>query len=137
MADQQFPDNEDSREADSGSSCRRSTRRPRRCGFVLGGCAAQLDSIPRAELSPCRAVELRRVSPADRSADREPAFRDYEMPVNADTTFWTDLGYTARRPFRMQDYRIGLDRCGIFRGTFASKSMKCAAAFGAALRRRR
>ncbi len=28
------------------------------------------------------------------------------MPANADTTFWTDLGYTARRPFRtVQDYR--------------------------------
>jgi uncharacterized protein (DUF885 family) len=27
-------------------------------------------------------------------------FRDYEMPANSDTTFWTDIGYTARRPFR-------------------------------------
>ena len=27
-------------------------------------------------------------------------FRDFEMPANSDTTFWTDLGYTARRPFR-------------------------------------
>jgi len=28
------------------------------------------------------------------------------MPANSDTTFWTDLGYTARRPFRtLQDYR--------------------------------
>ena len=33
-------------------------------------------------------------------------FRDYEMPANSDTTFWTDLGYTARRPYRdAQDYR--------------------------------
>ncbi len=33
-------------------------------------------------------------------------FRDYEMPANSDTTFWTDLGYTARRPFRdARDYR--------------------------------
>ena len=24
-------------------------------------------------------------------------FREFEMPVNSDTTFWTDLGYTARR----------------------------------------
>jgi uncharacterized protein (DUF885 family) len=32
-------------------------------------------------------------------------FRDYEMPANSDTTFWTDLGYTARRPFRtLTDY---------------------------------
>jgi len=27
------------------------------------------------------------------------------MPANSDTTFWTDLGYTARRPFRsLTDY---------------------------------
>jgi len=32
-------------------------------------------------------------------------FRDFEMPANSDTTFWTDLGYTARRPFRtITDY---------------------------------
>ena len=32
-------------------------------------------------------------------------FRDYEMPANSDTTFWTDIGYTARRPFRTRtDY---------------------------------
>jgi uncharacterized protein (DUF885 family) len=32
-------------------------------------------------------------------------FRDFEMPANSDTTFWTDLGYTARRPFRtVTDY---------------------------------
>jgi uncharacterized protein (DUF885 family) len=32
-------------------------------------------------------------------------FRDFEMPANSDTTFWTELGYTARRPFRtITDY---------------------------------
>jgi uncharacterized protein (DUF885 family) len=32
-------------------------------------------------------------------------FRDFEMPANSDSTFWTDLGYTARRPFRtLTDY---------------------------------
>jgi uncharacterized protein (DUF885 family) len=32
-------------------------------------------------------------------------FRDFEMPANSDTTFWTDIGYTARRPFRtLTDY---------------------------------
>jgi uncharacterized protein (DUF885 family) len=32
-------------------------------------------------------------------------FRDFEMPANSDTTFWTDLGSTARRPFRTRaDY---------------------------------
>ena len=27
-------------------------------------------------------------------------FREYEMPVNADSAFWTDINYIARRPFR-------------------------------------
>ena len=28
------------------------------------------------------------------------------MPANSDTTFWTDLGYTARQPFKtLKDYR--------------------------------
>ncbi len=32
-------------------------------------------------------------------------FRDFEMPANSDSAFWTDLGYTARRPFRtLTDY---------------------------------
>ena len=33
-------------------------------------------------------------------------FRDYEMPANSDSAFWTDLGYTARRPFKtLTDYK--------------------------------
>src|SRR5437762_780526 len=33
-------------------------------------------------------------------------FRDFEMPANSDTTFWTNIGYTARRPFRtLVDYQ--------------------------------
>ena len=32
-------------------------------------------------------------------------FRDFEMPANSDSAFWTDIGYTARRPFRtLADY---------------------------------
>ncbi|HEV7714195.1 MAG TPA: DUF885 family protein, partial [Steroidobacteraceae bacterium] len=33
-------------------------------------------------------------------------FRDFEMPANSDSAFWTDIGYTARRPFKtLQDYQ--------------------------------
>ncbi len=32
-------------------------------------------------------------------------FRDFEMPANSDSSFWTDFGYSARRPFRtLTDY---------------------------------
>jgi uncharacterized protein (DUF885 family) len=40
-------------------------------------------------------------------------FRDYEMPANSDSTFWTDLGYTARRPFRtLVDYQHWIAQMG-------------------------
>ncbi len=33
-------------------------------------------------------------------------FREYEQPVNADSSFWTDITYAARRPFKStQEYR--------------------------------
>ncbi len=33
-------------------------------------------------------------------------YRDYEKPLTADTAFWSDIGYTARRPFKTErDYR--------------------------------
>ncbi|ESQ88871.1 hypothetical protein ABAC460_13910 [Asticcacaulis sp. AC460] len=41
----------------------------------------------------------------DALVDRQ-AFRDYEMPVNSDSAFWSDLVYTADLDFRTeQDYR--------------------------------
>ena len=44
--------------------------------------------------------------PRSRTAIADEKFRDYEMPVNSDSAFWTDLGYTARRPFKTQvDYQ--------------------------------
>ena len=35
-----------------------------------------------------------------RTSIADQKFRDYEMPANSDSTFWTDFGYTARRPFQ-------------------------------------
>src|SRR5262249_37298291 len=33
-------------------------------------------------------------------------FRDFEMPANSDSAFWSDLGETARRPFKtLTDYK--------------------------------
>jgi uncharacterized protein (DUF885 family) len=40
-------------------------------------------------------------------------FREYEKPVNADSAFWTDVTYTARRPFGKQaDYRNFIRQMG-------------------------
>jgi uncharacterized protein (DUF885 family) len=66
----------------------------------------RLDNIPRARLSAREQVnyDIYREQIAVLIADQR--FRDYEMPANSDTTFWTDIGYTARRPFRtLTDYQ--------------------------------
>jgi uncharacterized protein (DUF885 family) len=104
--EQQLPDNED-------------TRRPIQDHLPKTDPASQalrlrmwldvlrkLDAIPVAELSPAEQLNYAIYRPQIQTLIASQQFRDYEMPANADTTFWTDLGYTARRPFRTaQDYR--------------------------------
>ena len=66
---------------------------------------AKLDSIRRDELSAPERVNYDVYRPQIETLLANQKFRDYEMPANSDTTFWTDLGYTARRPFRRRiDY---------------------------------
>jgi uncharacterized protein (DUF885 family) len=69
---------------------------------VLG----KLDKIPRAQLSPPEQVNYDVFRPEIEDAIADLKFRDYEMPANSDSAFWTDLGYTARRPFKsVTDYK--------------------------------
>jgi len=66
----------------------------------------KLDDIPRAQLSPEEQInyDVYRQEIENFVADQK--FRDYEMPANSDSAFWTDLGYTARRPFKsLTDYK--------------------------------
>jgi uncharacterized protein (DUF885 family) len=66
----------------------------------------KLDAIPRSELSAAEQLNYDVYHPQIEALIASQQFRDYEMPANADTTFWTDLGYTARRPYRtLRDYR--------------------------------
>jgi uncharacterized protein (DUF885 family) len=66
----------------------------------------KLDAIVRADLSPREQLNFAVYYPQIQVLVANQKFRDFEMPANSDTTFWTDLGYTARRPFRtVQDYR--------------------------------
>jgi uncharacterized protein (DUF885 family) len=104
--DQQFPDNEDAQKpiqdhlpkADPAAQA----MRLRTWQDVL----QKLDSIPRAQLSPAEQLNYDIYRPQIQTLIASQKFRDYEMPANADTTFWTDLGYAARRPFRtVQEYR--------------------------------
>jgi uncharacterized protein (DUF885 family) len=64
------------------------------------------DAIPRAELSPREQINYQVYYPEIQVLLANQRFRDFEMPANSDTTFWTDIGYTARRNFRtLQDYQ--------------------------------
>ncbi|HME37788.1 MAG TPA: DUF885 family protein [Steroidobacteraceae bacterium] len=104
--DKQFPDNEDSHRPlqDHLPKMDPATQemRLRMWQDVL----RKLDSIPVAQLSPAERLNYDVYHPQIAALIAAQLFRDYEMPANADTTFWTDLGYTARRPFRtLQDYR--------------------------------
>ena len=60
----------------------------------------QVDAIPRAQLSAESQVNYDIYRAQLQVLLDNQRFRDFEMPANSDTTFWTDLGYTARRPFR-------------------------------------
>jgi uncharacterized protein (DUF885 family) len=62
-------------------------------------------AVPRASLSAQEQpnYDIYRAQIAVLIANQR--FRDFEIPANSDTTFWTDIGYTARRPFRaLTDY---------------------------------
>jgi len=66
----------------------------------------QLDAIPVAQLSPKEKIneEVFRFQIANLIADQK--FREYEMPANSDSSFWTDFNYKASRTFRSSaDYR--------------------------------
>ena len=65
----------------------------------------RVDAIPRASLSAPEQVnyDIYRAQLEVLIANQK--FRDFEMPANSDTSFWTNLGYTARRQFRtVTDY---------------------------------
>jgi uncharacterized protein (DUF885 family) len=66
----------------------------------------RLNGIDRNALSPQEQLNYDIYRPQIEALIASQRFRDFEMPVNSDTTFWTNLGYTARRPFRtLEDYR--------------------------------
>jgi uncharacterized protein (DUF885 family) len=66
----------------------------------------KLEAIPRADLSPAEQLNYDVYVPQIKALIADQQFHEYEMPVNSDTTFWTNLASTARRNYRSaQDYR--------------------------------
>lgn len=104
--EEQFPDNEDAQKpiqdhlpkVDPASQA----MRLRTWQDVL----QKLDGITRAELSPAEQINFDVYRPQIQALIADQQFHEYEMPANSDTTFWTDIGYTARRQYRSaHDYR--------------------------------
>jgi uncharacterized protein (DUF885 family) len=70
------------------------------------GVLKQLDAIRPADLSPARRIDFAVYRAQIAALVEAQRFREYEQPVNADSAFWTDITYTARRPFKtLADYR--------------------------------
>ncbi|HSC17533.1 MAG TPA: DUF885 family protein [Rhizomicrobium sp.] len=70
------------------------------------GVLRKLDAIPRGQLSEAEQVNYDVYRPEIENSIADQKFRLYEMPATSDSAFWTDIGYTARRPFKtLKDYR--------------------------------
>ena len=66
----------------------------------------KLDDISHAQLSPEEQINYDVYRPEIENFVADQKFRDYEMPANSDSAFWSDLGETARRPFKtLTDYK--------------------------------
>jgi uncharacterized protein (DUF885 family) len=104
--EQQFPDNEDEQRKIKDHLPKTDPATQAMRLQMWQDVLRKLDAVPSAELSPAEQLNYSVYRPQIEMLIARQQFRDYEMPANADTTFWTDLGYTARRPFRsVQDYR--------------------------------
>lgn len=77
------------------------------------GVLKELDAIDPGSLSPADRIDYA-VYRAQIAAFHDALrFREYEQPVNADTAFWTDVTYSARRPLaNLDDYRNYLRQLG-------------------------
>lgn len=66
----------------------------------LDGVLKQLDAIEAGKLSAANQVNFAVYRPQIQHLAAELRFRDYEMPFNADSSFWSDLGFMARADLR-------------------------------------
>ena len=67
------------------------------------GILKELDAIRPAELSPAERINFAVYRAQIAALHDAQRFREYEQPVNADTAFWSDVAYAARRPLKTAD----------------------------------
>jgi len=102
----QFPDDEDSQRPIADHLPRMDPAAQQMRLHYWQDVLQQLQGIDRRQLSSPEQVNYDIYLPQIRALIADQQFRDYEMPANSDSTFWTDIGYTARRAFKtLQDYR--------------------------------
>ena len=71
----------------------------------------QLDGIDTQKLSPEQNINYRIYRPQIENLAAEVRFGAYEMPFNADSSFWSNLGFMTHRPFKSEDdYRLYIAR---------------------------
>lgn len=71
----------------------------------------QLDRIDVEKLSPMQRINYRIYRPQIENLAAEVRFRAYEMPFNADSSFWSNLGFMTHRAFENEDdYRVYIAR---------------------------
>lgn len=63
----------------------------------------ELDAIPPGALSPAERINFAVYRAQIAALHDAQRFREYEQPVNADTAFWSDVAYAARRPLKTAD----------------------------------
>jgi uncharacterized protein (DUF885 family) len=64
------------------------------------GVMKRLDGVAPGELSPAERINYDVYRAQIASLIEALRFREYEQPVNADSAFWTNVTYAARRPFK-------------------------------------
>src|SRR5690606_8950724 len=71
----------------------------------------QLEAVDAAALSPAEQVNYAVYKPQIENLAASIRFRDYEMPFNSDSSFWSNLAFMAREPMRdAQAYRNYIGR---------------------------
>lgn len=69
------------------------------------GVLARLDALDPAALSKRERIDYAVYRAQIQALYEAQRFREYEQPVNADSAFWTDITYAARKPFKSaQEY---------------------------------
>ncbi|MGG7606690.1 DUF885 domain-containing protein [Massilia sp. BKSP1R2A-1] len=87
------------------------------------GILRELDGVKPAELSPRERINYAVYRAQIAALLDAQRFREYEQPVNADSAFWTDVTFGARRPFaRIEDYRNYLEQLAALPGYFAQET---------------